>query len=566
MKKTTFTPLILAITIILHGPAMAMEDNCFSGSRELKAWMTQLMDIRKTPSTPSTPSAAMPANKISPVARFYQQVGYRPVWISPDGLLENGKILFQTISSDCENDINTTDIFPASPNKPFVTVTHGADASVSEAIAPYIRQDVMLTEKVLSYASHIYTGAINPEKIYPLWKGKKREASRDLPNELAQSIKNGWLASFIESLHPRSRGYRKLRNVLQRYETVKNRGGWFPIEKGPTLQQGDRGPRVAKLKYRLKVMGDGLAEGPIENDIFDESVVAAVKHFQHRHGLVEDGLVGGKTLSELNVPVEKRIEQLQLNMERWRWFPDSFGDRYLLVNIPAFELTVVKSGDRIDKMRVIVGKKSRQTPVISDQMTYIEINPYWNVPYRIAAREILPKIKKDPAYLIENDMRVLEGWGNNARQLDPIGIDWNSMTRYTFPYRLRQEPSNKNSLGQIKFIFPNKYNVYIHDTPGKSLFDRRTRAYSHGCVRLENPMNLAYTLLSDQGWNHEKIASATKSDVPVPVSLEAPIPVHLVYFTAWVDEDQTVNFRKDIYGRDARLLQAFHDQTPAQCL
>jgi murein L,D-transpeptidase YcbB/YkuD len=249
-------------------------------------------------------------------------------------------------------------------------------------------------------------------------------------------------------------------------------------------------------------------------------------------------------------------------MERWRWYPDSFGDRYLMVNIPAFALTIVDTPDRIDNIRVIVGKKNRQTPIMSDRMTYIEFNPYWNIPQNIARKDILPKVIHDPSYLSRQGIRVFDSWDRSAQELDPTTIDWGNLSARYFPYRLRQDPSQRNALGQIKFIFPNPLSIYIHDTPGKSLFNCQERAFSSGCVRLEEPITLATHLLGDQGWNRHRLETLTAHEKAQSVVLTTPIPVHLVYFTAWVDGDKTVNFRKDIYGHDARLVQALNHPGP----
>ena len=553
MKQGLFITLIFVLIAMHYSPATALDDADPSVGENLQAWMAQL--------------STMDSEDLgSAVARFYQRVGYRPAWTGPDGLLPQGEILLQTITKATRAGLNIGDYFLPDPNNAWVDITHGPDEHLSKTIAPYIQLDVILTERILRYAKHLYQGRVMPEQIYQSWLAQKRPTPRDIPDELAQSVMNGCLGSFIESLHPQSAAYRHLRNALRQYTGIRQSGGWRPIDAGPTLRQGNRGPRVAMLKYRLKLTGDGFDKAPIEDDRFDESVTSAVKHFQHRHGLNEDGLVGKETLAELNIPVEKRIDQLQLNMERWRWFPDSFGDRFLMVNIPAFELTFVKSGKRVDRIRVIVGKKNRQTPIMSDQMTYIEFNPYWNIPQKIARKDILPKVKHDPTYLIDQGIRVFDSWDQNAQALNPTAIDWDQLSAGYFPYRLRQDPSHRNALGQIKFIFPNPYSVYIHDTPGKSLFNRQDRMFSSGCVRIEDPLTLAYDLLKEQGWDRSRLNTVTGRERPISVVLDSPIPVHLVYFTAWVNEDQTVNFRKDIYGHDARLTQALHHPAPAHQL
>jgi murein L,D-transpeptidase YcbB/YkuD len=555
MKHGSIIAFIFVIIVIFHSPAVALESTAALESKALQAWMARL-----------SATDAKGQNLYSAVARFYQQVGYHPVWTGPDGLLPDGEMLLQTITQASTAGCDLENYLLPGPSNAWIDYTQASDPGFPKAMASYLRSDVMLTEKILRYAYHVYQGSVMPEQIYQSWLAPKRPTSRDIPVALAQSVRDDCLSAFIESLHPRSEAYKRLRNALLQYEIIRRSGGWFPIDKGPTLRIGDKGPRVAMLKYRLKLTADGFEDAPIENDRFDKNLASAVKHFQHRHGLEEDSLVGKETLAELNVPVEKRIDQLQLSMERWRWYPDSLGDRFLMVNIPAFTLTVVESGSRVDRIPVIVGKKNRQTPIMSDQMTYIEFNPYWNIPQKITRKDILPKIKHDPAYLINQGIRVFDSWDQHAQALDPTGIDWNSVSADYFPYRLRQDPSRLNALGQIKFMFPNPKSIYIHDTPGKSLFSRQQRTFSSGCVRIETPFTLAFELLNDQGWNLDRLKTVTGREKPVSVVLKEPIPVHLVYFTAWVDEDQTVNFRKDIYGHDARLLQALHHPEPAHQL
>lgn len=552
MKHRSIITLILVITAICHSPATAFDDVDSLHNEDLQAWMAQL--------------SADSNDLFSDVARFYQRVGYRPVWTGPEGLLPHGEHLLKTITRASTAGLDLEEYLRPDPNHAWIAITHGNTHHLSEAMAPYIQLDIILTERIIRYAKHLYQGRVMPEQIYQAWLAPKRSMSRNIPEELAQSVIADSFDSYIESLHPQSDHYQHLRNALLQYERIRQNGGWLPIDAGPTLRLGDKGARVAMLKYRLKITADGFGEAPIENDQFDEHVVSAVKHFQYRHGLKEDGLVGKQTLAELNVPVEKRISQLQLSMERWRWYPDSFGDRYLMVNIPAFMLTIVESGNRLDSIRVIVGRKNRQTPIMSDQMTYIEFNPYWNIPQKIARKDILPKVKHNPAYIVEQGIQVFDSWDENAQALDPTRIDWDKLSEAYFPYRLRQAPSHRNALGQVKFMFPNPKSIYIHDTPGKSLFNQQERLFSSGCVRIEAPFALAFELLNDQGWNRDRLKAINAREKPVSVVLDSPIPVHLVYFTAWVDENQTVHFRKDIYGHDARLFQALHHPVPAHRL
>ncbi|WP_054697841.1 L,D-transpeptidase family protein [Desulfosarcina cetonica] len=428
-------------------------------------------------------------------------------------------------------------------------------------LAPQLETDVMLTAMVLRHARDTWMGQIAPETLFGEWLAIRRTESRDFPTELALAIRENRLPAFMESLHPERTAYQRLRKARQRYEAMRQAGGWPVIPDGPTLRQGSTGSRVAALIQRLEVGGDFVASPATdlnEDLFFDDPLAAAVKRFQTRHGLTPDGAVGKRTLAALNVPIDRRISQLDLNMERWRWYPDDFGKRYVLVNIPAFELDVVDAGETTTKMRVVVGKNRRPTPIMSSEMTYMEVNPYWTVPIKIARKDILPKVIKDPAYLSRQGIRVFAGWDRHAPEIQPTQIAWRDVSRRNFPYRLRQEPSKHNALGRIKFMFPNPHSVYIHDTPHKSLFKRDRRNFSSGCVRVEKPVTLAGDLLRNQGWDEDRLKSAITSGKRRSIRLKTALPVHLVYFTAWVDDKGDTHFRNDIYGHDTRLLQAMH--------
>jgi murein L,D-transpeptidase YcbB/YkuD len=273
--------------------------------------------------------------------------------------------------------------------------------------------------------------------------------------------------------------------------------------------------------------------------------------------------VGPATLAALNVPVEQRIRQIRLNLERWRWLPRDFERRYLLVNIADFELDVIEDGRVRTTMRVIAGTTARRTPVFTGRMTYMELNPYWHIPPIIAKEDILPRLWKDPRYLVRENIRVFRGWAQEAPEVDPESVDWSQVTPEKFPFKLRQEPGPSNALGRIKFMFPNKFDVYLHDTPGRGLFNHNSRSFSSGCIRIEKPIELAEYLLQGQPeWNREKIVAAIHSKKTQIVWIPEPIAVHILYWTAWVDEDGTVHLRDDVYGRDTPLDEALQKGPP----
>lgn len=504
-------------------------------------------------------------NPMLPAARFYQLVGYSPVWVDRHGLRPQGRTLLTALAASADDGLDPDEYLLPSLSASLQHAMAFSDASLLDDPIGYIRLDVALTDAVLRYIQHLSQGRLAPESVSRQWFAPPKASTEAIPAELARALNQNRLEAYFESLHPKGDAYRGLKKALQHYEQIKRSGGWPAIAPGPTLQEGDTGLRVEALKRRLRMTHDLSAQMSVDPSGYDEIVTSAVKRFQQRHGLKADGLVGNQTRAAMNVSVEARIIQMQLNMERWRWYPDSFGDRYVMVNIPAFELRVIEAGRHIDSMRAIVGRKQRQTPVMSGRMTYLELNPYWNIPPKIARQDILPKVVGDPAYLHRQGIRIFDGWDHQARELDPAGITWENLSAGYFPYRLRQDPSQVNALGRVKFMFPNAQSVYIHDTPGRSLFNRQERTLSSGCVRVESPLVLAQYLLNNQGWDRSRLETAIAKGQRQAVVLDNPIPVHLVYFTTWVDDDGTVQFRQDIYGKD-QLHQAAISQRAADLI
>jgi murein L,D-transpeptidase YcbB/YkuD len=283
----------------------------------------------------------------------------------------------------------------------------------------------------------------------------------------------------------------------------------------------------------------------------------AVKRFQLRHGLLDDAVVGKNTISALNVSLLARIEQMVLNLERRRWMEDDRGERYVFVNLSDFQLKVVDHDRTIFVSPIIVGTEYNQTPVFSHDMEYLEFNPYWNVPPKIARNELLPKIKENPGYIAEQNFELLSGWSGDDVPVDPMTIDWSTVSASDFSYKLRQLPGDGNALGRVKFMFPNRFDVYLHDTPSHGLFARETRTFSHGCVRVGDPLGLAAVVLAGEpGWDTARIDAVVASGERTIVPLTKHLPVHIAYITAFVNKDGVVNFRRDIYGRDKSLAAA----------
>jgi L,D-transpeptidase YcbB len=410
--------------------------------------------------------------------------------------------------------------------------------------------ELAFSAALLAYASDLKVGRLNPHKIDPELFARTRTI--DGAALLSAMAADSDLGACLAAWAPHNPEYHALREHLSEYRKIASAGGWPEVPPGGTLKPGMRDPRIGQVRARLKITGDITIVGG-DADFYDPALEIAVKRFQERHGLEVDGIVGNNTLAAMNVPVTERIEQIILNMERWRWLPADLGNRYIVVNIAGFELTLVEAGAVVERMAVVVGQPYRQTPVFSDRIRYLEFNPYWTVPFKLAVEDELPKIKKDPGFIADHDFEVFL----QDKLMDPSTIDWSRYTKRTFPYTLRQRPGRYNALGRVKFMFPNEFDVYLHDTPARDLFDHAARAFSSGCIRLERPLDLAVRLVSaDSGWDRARIHAVIASERNTRVDLAEPLPIHVTYSTAWSGEDGTLNFRPDIYGRDKRLHQA----------
>jgi murein L,D-transpeptidase YcbB/YkuD len=422
--------------------------------------------------------------------------------------------------------------------------------------------DLLLTDAFLLFGSHLSNGRVNPETIRSEWFIKSRHV--DLVAALQSALQHGDIEAVLEKLRPQHAGYTALKRALVHYRNRLALGGWALLPEGPNLVRGDRNIRVAALRARLTDPVHSDSSGENEPDFFDADLEQAVLKFQMRHGLEVDGIVGPATLAALNVPVENRLRQIKLNMERWRWLPHEFGNRYILVNIANFELDTIENDEIVLTMRVIVGKEYRRTPVFTGRMTYLELNPYWYIPSKIAKEDMLPQIQKDPEYLSRKKIRIFENWNAEALELDPESIEWSQVTPTNFSFKFVQEPGPSNALGQVKFMFPNKFSVYLHDTPARDLFNQTKRSFSSGCIRIEKPIELAqYLLKDDPEWTREKIVKAIDNRETQIARLPRPIEVQILYMTAWVDQGgEAIHFRHDVYGRDKPLYEALLESPP----
>ena len=407
--------------------------------------------------------------------------------------------------------------------------------------------DLFLSQSFLTFASHMVEGQVDPKLAHVDWRARQRKA--DLVKLLDYALDKERMPQVLAGLYPPHEEYRNLVEALARYQELSALGGWPAIPPGPTIRPGDRDRRVRKLKDLLQTTGD-LVMIVDTGSLYDQETIDAVMKFQARHGLVDDGVIGSKTLAALNIRVEDRIRQIELNLERWRWMPKSFGKRHILVNVADFKLTVIEDGETVLQMPVIVGTQYRKTPVFSAKMTYLEFAPYWTVPPTILREDKLPIIKRNPHYLEEKHFRIVS-MRDEETFIDPEEVDWQNTETENFPGLLRMEPGPWNPLGRVKFMFPNRFNVYLHDTNEFYLFDNNVRSFSSGCIRVERPNELAYYLL-EEDLGVERLEELLSASEPEQVPIE-PVPVHIQYWTAWVDQKGLVNFRPDVYFRDIDL-------------
>jgi murein L,D-transpeptidase YcbB/YkuD len=388
---------------------------------------------------------------------------------------------------------------------------------------------------------------VTPQKVDPrLFRNRK---SIDVLRVLTELKKQREPAKFLSAFESRNPHYRALKNMLVLYRAMAEDGSWPVIATGANIQPGGSDARIPQIRNLLMMTGDHTGGGG--GNAYDAATVEAMKRFQARHGLEAKGLIGKQTIMALNVPPAERAKQIMLNMERWRWMPENLGDHHLMVNLAAFELQEVEGSGIIDRMNVVVGAVATQTPEFSDELEYVDINPTWTVPYSIASKEMLPKLKQNPfAYAADFDVFMngkLTSWG---------AIDWNAYGPGKFPFTFRQHPGPKNALGKVKFMLPNAHNIYLHDTPSKDKFLATTRAFSHGCIRLSRPMDFAYRMVGEiAGWQKKRIDQTFASGKTTRVPLPNRIPVHLVYATAF-EGVNGIEFRPDVYGRDRKLYSA----------
>lgn len=516
----------------------------------------------------------------APLVRFYEQRKYQPAWSTEGSLLPQVNTLLTAMREADREGLNPEEYNLVAIETLMRGMPQGAPAHALIDADQVTDLELLLTDAFMQFGSHLLASRFDPKTIDTLWIATRRQM--DLAQALQAALDADQIAETLWSLPPTQPGYVRLREALVRYGDIVARGGWPMVPDGPKLYPGDRDPRIVALRARLLAEGDfvlppapkpqkksqkkgGTPKTPVlQSELYDDALLRAVRQFQRRHGLGPDGTIGPATIAALNIPAQERLRQIQLNLERWRWLPADLGSRYIMVNVPNFSLDVIENGQPVLNMRAMVGTEDWRTPVFSAPMTSLVLNPEWIVPRSIATKEILPLVQQNPGYFRQQNIKVFLRGTDRYTEVNPRSIKWGRVSAENFPYRFRQQPGTKNPLGRMKFLFPNQFSVYLHDTPATWLFGKNARAMSHGCIRVEKPIELAeYLLRDDPRWTREAILAAISEDKTYSIALPEPVPVHLLYWTAWVNEDLTVHFREDLYGRDAVLAEALQKRRPA---
>ncbi|MEM7088417.1 MAG: L,D-transpeptidase family protein [Pseudomonadota bacterium] len=480
----------------------------------------------------STPAA-------SGISEFYRETGFAPIWVGDTADHKQRRAaLIQALSNTDRHGL------PAAQYDVQALIVQMQNARTVRDLGAI---EAELSRVFVQYADDAFTGALRPEQIDA---GLVRDVDRRSAADHLNGIRTQG-ASYLQTLTPQTPQYRALMKQKMVLEDLVAQGSWGAAVPVAKLEFGDTGPNVIKLRDRLVAMG---YLKPTPSPVFDDDILAAVQAFQTAHGLEADGVAGQGTLSELNRPASDRLKAVYVALERERWLPRNRGTRHILVNQADFSAKIVDEGQVTFETRAVIGKNThdRRSPEFSDVMEHMVINPSWYVPRSIITKEYLPQLQSNP-----NAVGHIQITDRSGRQVNRGAVDFTQFTARNFPFSMRQPPSKSNALGLVKFMFPNKYNIYLHDTPQKNLFAREVRAFSHGCIRLADPFEFAYALLARQEEDPKAFFQRVlRTGKETKVNLEQPVPVHLIYRTAYIGPRGEVQYRRDVYNRDAKIWDA----------
>ena len=536
--------VVVALCVSLALQVSSVPAQIVSSPRELAVIQINLLDLLA-----NEPDLPLPIRqRHEALQAYYQTYGGELLWLGSN----RASALVSRLKEAEADGLDPNDY----PSKRLATLSAGGPSIDKRGLAII---ELYFSAAFLEYASDLKVGRFLPSKIDPNFfiEGRALDQLSALKGlERADSIDH-----FFDKWQSPGRNYAALRIALAQHRAISAKGGWSAVPLGDPIRPGTTDPRVPAIRARLSLTEGGSQVTAAETQVYNNALVEAVKRFQASQGLDVDGVIGSTTIVAMNVPVQERINSIILAMERLRWMPEDLGQQYLIVNIAGFELRRINAGEVEERMAVVVGKPYHRTPVFSDRIRFLEFNPYWNVPPDIAIKEELPALRSNAASRAAQGFEAVRG----DQVVDVRSVDWAGVGAGRFPYQLRQRPGTNNALGRVKFMFPNPHNVYLHDSPAHSLFGRSVRAFSHGCIRLSRPLELAEQVLrvgGVKGWTKERIDDVVASTKTTVVNLREPLPVHITYLTAWVD-DGVANFRQDIYGHDAKLLAALEGKSIA---
>lgn len=532
-----------ALTISLLSPLVWVQPaaSVFAGDNQQHRMCDQIKVLSSTGQL-NIQQEAVTADSLIP--ELYARNDYSLIWQRDQSMND----LLDLIETSSAEGLTPADYHQAALNRMLQSYRSG-----SMSVCERADLDILLTDALLRLGYHLLYGKVNPRNLDPDWNLKRDMYQRDPVDLLQKAIESDSLSGFLQQFTPVLPLYGRMKQALADYRAIESRGGWPQIPSGPTIKPGDQDPRVALIRKFLLITGDLDERLDSDQAFYDQTLVQALTRFQKRHGLETDGEIGKKTIAAMNVPVAARIDQIRVNMERSRWIFRDLPNEFVMIDIAGFQATLVKNMKPVWEAAVQVGTPYRQTPIFQDVLEYLVFNPTWTVPPTIFENDLLPALKSDPEYLQEKSMRVIDSQG---KDVDTSTIDWQQVNRRNFPYMIRQDPGPHNALGRIKFMFPNKHSVYLHDTPNKSGFRRQKRTFSSGCIRVERPIELAELLLNDPvNWSRQQIEQVIESQVTRTVPLKRRLPVLLLYWTVGVD-DEMVYFKPDVYQRDGEVLNA----------
>ncbi|WP_081209569.1 L,D-transpeptidase family protein [Salegentibacter sediminis] len=472
------------------------------------------------------------------VDSFYSQREYQPVWSNRE-LRED---LYRSIENAPNHGLQFKDY-----HGDYLEMALSNLANLDQEEKDLL--ELVLTDAFFTYGRHLNSGKLDPKKLYSIWDIDSN--TTDLLPLFEKAISENKISATLEDLAPNHIVYKGLQKSLKEYRVLKEKEeNPTQVPQGESIKPGDTSSRMAMIALRLNELNFIDSIPPNSTHKYNQNLQEAIRKFQEHHGIETDAVIGEGTISELNSTYEERYKQILVNMERWRWHPQDLGDHYIIVNIPNYRLHLVKEKDTISSNRVMVGTEARKTPVFSDKIEHIVYNPTWTIPPTIKKNDVIPAAKRNSSYLTSRNMAVFDGSG---QRLNPSEINWNNPEVVNYTYR--QEAGPANPLGKVKIIYPNRYSIYLHDTPSKKLFEKNSRAQSSGCVRVEGVLDLAEYLLNDQEkYTSEKIQEILDSGRTTTIKITKDVRVHHFYWTAWREGDET-RFAEDIYKQDKEIMQ-----------